>query len=68
MIKMEDDQNRRLPKWKNIKIKYDQNQENNYSQRNEYHKMIRMGNDKTAAIYWNLCPPECGCENRKTLA
>ena len=31
---MKDDQNRRWPKWKKIKIKYDQNQENIYSQNN----------------------------------
>ena len=35
--------------------------------RNEYHKMIKMGHKKTNNLYWNLCTPECDCDNRKTL-
>ena len=35
--------------------------------RNEYHKMTKMGHNKTTNLYWNLCTPECDCEIRKTV-
>ena len=36
--------------------------------RNEHHKMIKMGGHKTDNLYWNLCTPECDCDNRKKVA
>ena len=36
--------------------------------RNAHHKMIKMGHHKTTNLYWNLCTPECDCDNRKKLA
>ena len=36
--------------------------------RNEHHKMIKMGDHEKNNLYWNLCTPECDCDNRKKVA
>ena len=34
----------------------------------KHHKMFKMGDHETNILYWNLCTPQCDCDNRKKVA